>query len=82
MSLPDRRQILMGAAATALTAGLASAAQAATPKDQLYALFDAFFDEDLSQSPEQATSLGLDTGKHADARSRLSDRSTAAWPVS
>lgn len=79
MPLPDRRQILMGAAATALTAGLASAAQAATPKEQLYALFDAFFDEDLSQSPEQATSLGLDTGKHADARSKLSDRSTAAW---
>lgn len=80
MSRPDRRQIMMGAAATVLTAGLAPAAQAAaSAKEQLYALFDAFFDEDLSQSPEQATGLGLDVGKHADARFKLGDRSTAAW---
>lgn len=78
MSGLDRRQIMMGAAASALAASTPALA-AGTAKDQLYALFDAFFDEDLSESPEQATNLGLDTGKHADARFKLSDRSTAAW---
>lgn len=78
MSSFDRRQILMGGAAAAL--GLAALpAQAAEAKGQLYALFDTFFDEDLKDSPEQATNLGLDIGPHADARSRLADRSIAAW---
>lgn len=82
ITMLDRRQIMMGTAAAALTAGFGATAlpaSAATPKEQLYALFDAFFDEDLSDSPEQATNLGLDIGKHADARSKLSDRSIAAW---
>jgi uncharacterized protein (DUF885 family) len=73
----DRRQIMMGAAATALAAALP--AQASPASDPLYKLFDAFFDEDLSDSPEQATNLGLDTGAHADARSKLGDRSIAGW---
>jgi len=73
----DRRQIMMGAAATALSTALP--AQAADAKGQLYALFDTFFDADLSDSPEQATNLGLDTGAHAEARSKLGDRSIAGW---
>ncbi len=72
----DRRQIMWGTAAAALSTALPAMA---APKDDLYALFDAFFDEDLTDSPEQATNLGLDIGKHADARSKLSDRSIAAW---
>jgi uncharacterized protein (DUF885 family) len=77
MSKFDRRQIMMGAAATALATALP--ARAADAKTELYKLFDAFFDEDLSDSPEQATNLGLDTGAHADARSKLGDRSIAGW---
>ena len=72
----DRRQIMWGTAAAALSTALPAMA---APRDDLYKLFDAFFDEDLSDSPEQATNLGLDIGKHADARSKLSDRSIAAW---
>ena len=76
----DRRQTMLGAAAAALSVALpAAAAPQGSAKQQLYALFDVFFDEDLTDSPEQATNLGLDTGKHADARSKLSDRSIAAW---
>ena len=77
MSRFDRRQIMMGGAAAALSTALP--AQAAGAKTQLYTLFDAFFDEDLTDSPVQATNLGLDTGAHADARSKLGDRSIAGW---
>ncbi|MBU4435960.1 MAG: DUF885 family protein [Alphaproteobacteria bacterium] len=73
----DRRQIMMGAAAAALATALP--AQASPAGEGLYKMFDAFFDQDLSDSPEQATNLGLDTGPHADARAKLGDRSIAGW---
>jgi uncharacterized protein (DUF885 family) len=73
----DRRQVMAGAGAAAVSVGLP--AIAAEPKTALYALFDQFFEADLRDSPEQATSLGLDKGPHADARTRLSNRSIAAW---
>lgn len=81
MSKFDRRQIMTGAAATALATALPARAADApnSAKIELYKLFDAFFDEDLSDSPEQATNLGLDTGAHADARGKLGDRSIAGW---
>lgn len=52
------------------SAGPASAA--------LNQLLDAFMDEQLRRSPEQATSLGLDKGALAAAKSQLDDRSLAA----
>jgi uncharacterized protein (DUF885 family) len=42
---------------------------------QLNALFDTFVDETLTRRPEILTSLGLDKGKYAWARSKLSDES-------
>ncbi|WP_242919781.1 DUF885 family protein [Caulobacter sp. CCUG 60055] len=83
----DRRHFLMGAAATgaALAAGPALAARTkagpkAGPKGDpaLHRLLDAFADEILDEAPEAATSLGLDNGRRAALKSRLSDRSWAA----
>ena len=75
----DRRQLLAAAGA----AGLIAAAPkpkgpppAATPGDAaLNRYFDGVCEHMLSVSPETATSLGLDTGKHAALKSRLSDAS-------
>ena len=44
----------------------------------LNGLLDRIFQEQLDDSPETATSLGLDTGARAEARGRLDDRSAAA----
>jgi uncharacterized protein (DUF885 family) len=43
----------------------------------LNVLFDAFMKEQFERSPELVTSLGLDTGAWASAKSRLSDQSLA-----
>jgi uncharacterized protein (DUF885 family) len=77
----NRRQLLIGATA----AGVVSAAPAlvlaaaAGPVDdpKLAALLDAFVDEILADSPESATSLGLDKGPRAGLKSKLSDASEA-----
>ena len=45
---------------------------------QLSKLLDDFFEESLVESPELATALGLDTGGHADLKSKLSEASFAA----
>ena len=79
--IANRRQMLLTAAAAGLAASapalaLAAAGPVANPK--LAALLDAFVDELLRDSPETATSLGLDTGKYAGERSKLDDRSAAA----
>jgi uncharacterized protein (DUF885 family) len=50
---------------------------AASPAARLDALFDAFMDEQLRLHPEQLTSLALDKGKYAWAKSKLSDESLA-----
>jgi uncharacterized protein (DUF885 family) len=78
----DRRNLIVTAAAAA---GLAAAAQpkgamaaAAAPGDAaLNRYFDGLCEEILANSPENATSLGLDTGKRAALKSRLSDASWA-----
>lgn len=44
---------------------------------QLRTLLDRFFYDRLSDNPEQATSLGLDTGPRAGLRSKLTDNSAA-----
>jgi uncharacterized protein (DUF885 family) len=80
-----RRDLLVGAGALAMAAGsgrLALASQAAVPPGpedaRLSALFDAFFNEAVDESPERATSLGLDKGARAGMKSRLDDRSAEA----
>ncbi len=74
----DRRHLLAGAAALAALPRAADAQGPAGAQDALLrAMLDGFFDEELRMSPEGATSLGLDTGRNADLRGRLSDRSAA-----
>jgi uncharacterized protein (DUF885 family) len=68
----DRRTFLATAAATAL----ATTAQAATPEDaKLRAIFDRFFEDNLADSPEAVTRLGLDKGPRAAAKSKLDSAS-------
>jgi uncharacterized protein (DUF885 family) len=55
----------------ALTAAAADAPAADDTTTRLHALFDAFMDERLSRNPEQLTTLGLDKGKYAWARTKL-----------
>jgi uncharacterized protein (DUF885 family) len=67
--------------ATAATAAMPAAALTAPPGSADAALdraFDAFFRDTLDESPMTATSLGLDTGARAAAKSRLDDSSLAA----
>ncbi len=80
----DRRQFVSAAGslvATCIASTLRPAARAAAPPapneagERLNALFDAFMDERLSKNPEQLTVLGLDKGKYAWARAKLSDAS-------
>lgn len=71
----DRRSVLLTAGATFALAG-ASAAWAATPAEaQLSKLLDEVFAETLADSPELVTSLGLDKGERAAAKSQLDDYS-------
>ncbi len=85
-STPTRRDLLKfavsGAAAAALPAAMPSAALAARPAPRkpapdaaadprFKALLDAFADEILMLAPTTASSLGLDSGKHAALKSQL-----------
>ena len=85
----DRRAFIMSSAATAALSTLparsafaqtsAGTAAAPSPGDaRLNAAFDQVLRETVRQSPEFATSLGLDTGKDADLRHMLGDNSYAA----
>ena len=72
----DRRSLLAGAAAAALPLTAVAQPRSAGPQDGLLrSMLDGFFDEELRMSPEGATQLGLDTGRNADLRGKLSDRS-------
>ncbi len=70
----SRRQIFFSAAAAVAVAPFSSAlaqavkAVAGTPHEKLNALFDAFMAENLRDSPEFATSLGVDKGEMAAER--------------
>ena len=69
-----RRQVLAGAAAlAALSPFSAHAAPVADPR--LAALLDSIADDVLKDSPETATSLGLDNGARAYLKGRLSNLS-------
>jgi len=71
----NRRHLLFTASAAAL---LPLTARAAPGNPALNALFDAIMKEQMERSPELVTSLGLDSGDMAGAKSRLSDVSLAA----
>ena len=72
----SRRQFMLSTAAAGMLAGVPGLASAQTAGNRaLAALFASFADEMLRDAPESATGLGLDTGAHADLKSRLSDRS-------
>jgi len=80
-----RRDLLVTAAAAGLMAAApkpkpgAQAAVAAAPGDAaLNTYFDGLCEQLLQTSPEQATSLGLDTGVRAGLKSQLSDLSWGA----
>lgn len=78
----SRRHLLAGTAALAGSVALPAWAQMAGPTaagedGKLLALFDAFFNESVDESPEQATSLGLDKGARAALKGQLSDASQA-----
>ncbi|WP_230483199.1 DUF885 domain-containing protein [Sphingomonas sp. Leaf21] len=75
----QRRQFLASASLTTVAAafpGVVRAAEGARDAD-LRAMLDRFFYARLEDSPEQATSLGLDTGPRAALKSRLGDVSRA-----
>jgi uncharacterized protein (DUF885 family) len=66
---------LLGGCATAPRAPIAGARP--TSEADAIALLDSIAENLLSQSPESATSLGIDKGARAALRSQLSDRSAA-----
>ena len=77
----DRRTLLTSAAGAAIALAPA-VALALTPSEQLDEKLDKVlqksFDQTVDRSPEQATRLGLDTGRRAKLRYQLDDRSPAA----
>jgi uncharacterized protein (DUF885 family) len=74
----SRRVLLEGTAATALALGMPAYAAVPSGDADLKAGFDTLADELLTAAPEGASYLGLDTGKHADLKSKLGDCSRAA----
>jgi uncharacterized protein (DUF885 family) len=89
----DRRDFLASSIALAFASALHAPARAepGSEASRARALYDAIFENLLVAAPQTATALGLDTGRHAAARSRLDDRSPAgrmnvlgplidAWP--
>ena len=76
----DRRRLLVSVAAGAAAVAAGPAIAFARDADaELDALLTGWFDEDVEDSPESATNLGLDRGERAYLSSKLSDRSAAAW---
>ncbi len=72
-----RREILKGGAASIALTAVPAAVRAADQPARLSALFDDLVQQQLRQSPEYATQLGLDKGPNADLRAKLSDQSAA-----
>lgn len=75
----DRRRLLLTATAGAGLALAGPVAARSGADDRLDAMLSRWFDEDVDQSPETATNLGLDRGAKAHLSSKLADRSEAAW---
>jgi uncharacterized protein (DUF885 family) len=74
-----RRRFLASTCLLSAAVAMPSAVRAASgARDADFrAMLDRFFYARLEDSPEQATSLGLDTGTRAELKSRLDDRSRA-----
>jgi uncharacterized protein (DUF885 family) len=77
MSVLNRRTVLISSSAAFALAGHAGAAPASGAEAQLSKLLDEVFNEALAESPELVTSLGLDKGERASAKSKLHDASLA-----
>jgi uncharacterized protein (DUF885 family) len=81
----DRRQFVATAGsliAVSVAASLRQAPLAAAPAAggaRLDALFDTFMAERFARSPDLVTILGLDTGKYAASKSKLTPGSLAHW---
>ncbi|HEY7964960.1 MAG TPA: DUF885 family protein [Steroidobacteraceae bacterium] len=81
----DRRQFVASAGsliAVSVAASLRQAPLAAAPAAggaRLDALFDTFMAERFARSPDLVTILGLDTGKYAASKSKLTPGSLAHW---
>jgi uncharacterized protein (DUF885 family) len=84
----DRRQFVAGAGsliAMCVAASLRNVALAASPAPAadasagLDSLFDIFMDERFAKNPDFVTVLGLDTGKYAWAKSKLTPGSLGHW---
>lgn len=74
----DRRRLMLSAAGVGLASALPVFAQTPTDADgRLDALLTRWFDENIDESPESATSLGLDKGDRAGLAARLSQRGPA-----
>lgn len=73
----DRRAFLATTAGAALVAATPALAQATSEDAKLLALLDKIFNDQVDESPERATSLGLDKDARAAAKSRLDDYSIA-----
>jgi len=72
----DRRAFLATTAGAALAAASPALAQGGEDA-RLHTLLDKIFDEQVDESPERATSLGLDKGPRAALKARLDDYSAA-----
>ncbi|MEG3171276.1 DUF885 family protein [Sphingomonas sp. ZB1N12] len=74
-----RRQFLASTSLLSASVALPGIAYAGARgrEDDFRAMLDRFFYARLDDSPEQATSLGLDTGSRASLKSRLDDTSRA-----
>jgi uncharacterized protein (DUF885 family) len=73
----DRRAFIASSGAAALVAAVlpeAASGQTGSGDAALNALFERIFQENVANSPEQATSLGLDRGENAPLKHRLSPR--------
>ena len=79
MSLSRRHTLglLSASAAAAILPGCANRVASAASPDSAAALLESLAWQLIEQSPEGATSLGIDTGVHAALRGKLSDRSAA-----
>ncbi len=73
----SRRHLLISAGASLALAGAASAQNAKGSEAQLNEAFDDFFNQELDDSPELVTSLGLDKGARAAAKSKFHKGSLA-----
>ncbi|MDE1191114.1 MAG: DUF885 family protein [Arachidicoccus sp.] len=74
----DRRLFLSSSALAMAATGMRLNA-APSADGELDHCFDTFFTRALDDSPELVSSLGLDTGGRASAKSRLDDASIGAW---